>query len=460
MRAPVDHIAAPQFPAPLPWFNVAPLRMDQQLGRPVLIEFWDFCRPNSIRTLPYMKAWHERYSDAGLRVIGVHASGFEPSADPAQVEAAVARLEIPYPVVVDVELEIWSLYGNLGWPARYLFNQGGTLFDYHYGEGAYDETEHAIQELLGVEAAADRADPPRGRARRRAGAPDRRRRRALQRALPGRRRVGGPRRPRRVTANGRSLDVEHPGCYELIAHERSTHGELALDVGDGRPLLRRVLHARSGGVIPSTRLTSRGGPPSSSSDRESRRGRDSASGRDPRKPGSWTQQPVLISCAPVGARHSTSSSPGSGPARWVWPNTTCAAPTSEAARPPRRTRGVRRGAARVPRCRRAADRAWPGSAPRRRPGSRPPARRPAQAGSAAAEPDSALQACVETPCELRPRRAPPFWATAWIHAYIGRQRRLVVLGARRVRPSGSPTTRAIAPAASRSSIGTVVCRSQ
>ena len=125
--------------------------MDQQLGRPVLIEFWDFCRPNSIRTLPYVKAWHERYSDAGLRVIGVHASGFEPSEDPAQVEAAVSRLEIPYPVVVDVEHEIWSLYGNLGWPARYLFNQRGTLFEYHYGEGAYDETERAIQELLGLE---------------------------------------------------------------------------------------------------------------------------------------------------------------------------------------------------------------------------------------------------------------------------------------------------------------------
>ena len=186
----------PPFPAPLPWFNVAPLRMDQQLGRPVLIEFWDFCRPNSIRTLPYMKAWHERYSDAGLRVIGVHAAGFEPSADPAQVEAAVARLEIPYPVVVDVELEIWSLYGNLGWPARYLFNQRGTLFEYHYGEGAYDETERAIQELLGVELPLVEPIRPEDAPGAAARAPERRRRRALQRALPGRRGVGGPRRPR------------------------------------------------------------------------------------------------------------------------------------------------------------------------------------------------------------------------------------------------------------------------
>ncbi len=233
MRAPVDHIAAPQFPAPLPWVNVAPLRMDQQLGRPVLIEFWDFCRPNSIRTLPYVKAWHERYSDAGLRVIGVHASGFEPSADPAQVEAAVARLEIPYPVVVDVEHEIWSLYGNLGWPARYLFNQRGTLFEYHYGEGAYDETERAIQELVGVELPTiepiRHEDVP--------GAVLEPQTDDVEGPYSGPYQAGGVWAVLDgrgiVRANGRSLEVEHPGCYELISHERSTHGELELDVGDG-----------------------------------------------------------------------------------------------------------------------------------------------------------------------------------------------------------------------------------
>src|ERR1700757_1266109 len=107
MRAPVDHIFAPPFPRRAAWVNVAALRMDQQLGRPVLIEFWDFCRPNSIRTLPYMKAWHERYERDGLRVIGVHASGFPPSADTDAVRAAVARLEVSYPVVVDEQFEIW-----------------------------------------------------------------------------------------------------------------------------------------------------------------------------------------------------------------------------------------------------------------------------------------------------------------------------------------------------------------
>ena len=76
MRAPVDHIAAPPFPPALPWINVAPLRMDQQLGRPVLIEFWDFCRPNSLRTLPVRQGLARALrGEPGLRVIGVHASG-------------------------------------------------------------------------------------------------------------------------------------------------------------------------------------------------------------------------------------------------------------------------------------------------------------------------------------------------------------------------------------------------
>ena len=77
VRAQPHTIPAPPFPRGLPWINVAPLRMDKQLGRPVLVEFWDFCRVNSLRTLPYLKAWHERYPD--LRVIGIHAGGFLPA---------------------------------------------------------------------------------------------------------------------------------------------------------------------------------------------------------------------------------------------------------------------------------------------------------------------------------------------------------------------------------------------
>ena len=198
----------------------------------MLLEFWDFCRVQSIRTLPYIKAWNERYPD--LTVVGVHAAGFPPSQDPAAVRDAVARLDVPYPVAVDTEYEVWDLYGNRGWPARYLFDQRGMLLDYHYGEGAYEETELAIQELLGIEQPVLAPFRPEESAGRAARAADRRRRGAVLGAVHGRRRVGGARRERgRCEVNGRTIAVDHPGAYELIAHERSTTAELALEIGDG-----------------------------------------------------------------------------------------------------------------------------------------------------------------------------------------------------------------------------------
>jgi hypothetical protein len=225
MRAPVDHIAAPPFPRDLAWVNGPPT------GFPMLVEFWDFCRVQSLRTLPYVKAWHERYPD--LSVIGIHAAGFAPSADPGAVTAAVERLTIPYPVAIDAEYEMWNLYGNLGWPARYLFDQRGMLLHYHYGEGGYEETERAIQELLGIEqplAAPFRPDE----------APD-----AM--LTPQTDDVEGPYSGPyeaggvwavldgrgTVTVNGRAVTVNGPGCYQLIAHEHSAAGELALEVGEG-----------------------------------------------------------------------------------------------------------------------------------------------------------------------------------------------------------------------------------
>ena len=152
MRAPNDKIVAPLFPVALPWVNVSGTQASIiQRGRPMLVEFWDFCRPNSMRTLPYVRAWHERYAPGGLRVIGVHCPGFDASRDEQAVRDAVARLDISYPVLIDSELQVWQDYGNEGWPARYLFDGRARLFDHHYGEGAYLESELAIQELLGEE---------------------------------------------------------------------------------------------------------------------------------------------------------------------------------------------------------------------------------------------------------------------------------------------------------------------
>jgi thiol-disulfide isomerase/thioredoxin len=233
LRAPVDHIPAPPFPVGLKWLGSRPLRLDQLRGGPVLVEFWDFCRPNSIRTLPYLKAWNERYGPHGLRVIGVHSWGFEPSSDPRAVANAIERLAVPYPVVIDSEHQIWRLYGNLGWPARYLFNGELLLEHYHYGEGGYEETELAIQELCGTQLPLLEPARPEDAA----GA----------RLVPQSEDVEGPYSgpyeaggvwavldgTGTIQANGRALKVDGPGCYELLSHEQSIAGTLELEISDG-----------------------------------------------------------------------------------------------------------------------------------------------------------------------------------------------------------------------------------
>ncbi|MBV9464683.1 MAG: redoxin domain-containing protein [Solirubrobacterales bacterium] len=233
MRAPVDHIAAPVFPSGLAWINSDPLRVEELLGRPMLVEFWDFCRANSIRTLPYLEAWHERYAAAGLQLVGVHSSGFDCSGDPHAVKDAVARLSIAYPVVVDVEHEIWRSYGNLGWPARYLFDERGVLFDYHYGEGGYEESELAIQQLLGCE----RPTLPPLRPEDAPGALLAVQSDDVQGVYSGPYEAGGVWAVLdgrgSASVNGRELTVDHPGCYELIHHAVSTAGRLELTIGAG-----------------------------------------------------------------------------------------------------------------------------------------------------------------------------------------------------------------------------------
>jgi hypothetical protein len=225
MRA-TTSIVAPPFPRKADWANVGVLRMDQQRGKVVLVEFWDFCRINSLRTLPYLKAWHERYADDGLVIVGVHTGGFLPARDPENVRRAVERLEIPWAVLIDTDLEVWDIYGNQGWPARYLWDKENELFSFHYGEGAYTETELEIQALLGV--ARDPVAPVRPE-----DAPD-----ALiapqTEDQPGA--YSGPYEAGGVYAvvegqgilrvNGRELEVREPGCVALIEHAHHTHGEL------------------------------------------------------------------------------------------------------------------------------------------------------------------------------------------------------------------------------------------
>jgi thiol-disulfide isomerase/thioredoxin len=238
LRAPVDTIVAPLFPTKLPWVNGGPQSIIQQ-GRPMLVEFWDFCRPSSLRTLPYMRAWHERYGASGLRVIGVHCPGFEASRDEQAVRDAVARLGIDYPVLIDSELEVWQDYENLGWPARYLFDGHARLFEYHFGEGAYTETELAIQELLGVEreplAPVRPEDAPDARL-----APQTQ---DQEGPYSGRYEAGGVwavldgagtvKVNGGEAAGGRELAIAHAGTYPLLEHDCHTLGVLDLEVGPG-----------------------------------------------------------------------------------------------------------------------------------------------------------------------------------------------------------------------------------
>jgi hypothetical protein len=240
VRAPIDTLSAPPIPPRLKWVNVATLRMDKQLGRPVLLEFWDFCRANSLRTLPYVRAWHERYADAGLRVISAHAGGYPPSRDPEQVRAAVARLGIEHPVVLDTDFALWREYGNEGWPARYLFDRDLRLHSYHYGEGGYDETEAEICELLGLDCtplAPLRAEDAPG-ALLVVPTPEQ------EGAWSGAYEAGAvwavlepavtedagdvP----AIAVNGAEIAVPHAGCHLLVEHARHTAGVLELAVGD------------------------------------------------------------------------------------------------------------------------------------------------------------------------------------------------------------------------------------
>jgi thiol-disulfide isomerase/thioredoxin len=243
MRAPVDTIVAPLFPAKLPWVNTNGAQASiLKRGQPMLVEFWDFCRPNSIRTLPYVKAWHERYAADGLRVIGVHCPGFASSRPEQAVRDAVERLEISHPVLIDSEFEVWQEYENRGWPARYLFDGHARLFEYHYGEGSYVETELAIQELLGLER--ELLEPLRPE-----DAPDAKllpqteeqagtwsgpyEAGSVWAVLDGSGTVTVSTTNQDASAEERTLSVEFPGAYQLVDHHRHTQGILTLEVGIG-----------------------------------------------------------------------------------------------------------------------------------------------------------------------------------------------------------------------------------
>jgi thiol-disulfide isomerase/thioredoxin len=130
------------------WLNSSPLSFRQLRGRVVLVDFWDYTCVNCIRTLPYVQAWHERYRDKGLTVIGVHTPEFTFAQYESNVERGIREFGISYPIVIDSNREIWKAFANRYWPTKYLLDREGYLRFGHFGEGGYGECEQVIQELL------------------------------------------------------------------------------------------------------------------------------------------------------------------------------------------------------------------------------------------------------------------------------------------------------------------------
>ena len=130
------------------WINATPEILDSLKGKVVLFDFWEYTCVNCIRTLPYLKEWNTRYAGKGLLIIGIHAPEFEFGKKRENVEQAVRNFHLTYPIVLDNDYTIWTLFGNKYWPAKYIFDRNGILRSYHYGEGNYGETETTIQKLL------------------------------------------------------------------------------------------------------------------------------------------------------------------------------------------------------------------------------------------------------------------------------------------------------------------------
>ena len=132
------------------WFNSEPFTIAEQLeaGNVVLIDFWTYTCINCVRTLPYLRDWHEKYADRGLVILGVHTPEFDFEYDAENVAEAIERLGVSWPVAQDNAFATWREFENRYWPAKYLFGARGEILYRHFGEGEYEETERIIRAAL------------------------------------------------------------------------------------------------------------------------------------------------------------------------------------------------------------------------------------------------------------------------------------------------------------------------
>ncbi len=149
MHPETTDIAVPPFAPDTEWVNGEPKAVERLCTEgPVLVHFICAGDLSSVRTLPYLRAWHERYGSHSLTVLGVNTPRFPYTAERDKLAAALSRLEVTFPVALDARRAIWRDYGSYGWPSLFLWGLGGALRWYHFGEGEYAATEEAIQELL------------------------------------------------------------------------------------------------------------------------------------------------------------------------------------------------------------------------------------------------------------------------------------------------------------------------
>ncbi len=130
------------------WLNSAPLTPEGLTGRVVLVEFWTFTCINWIRTLPYVRAWWERYASDGLVVIGVHTPEFAVEQDLDNVRRAAAAMQVDFPIAIDNDYAVWSAFENNYWPALYFVDGQGQIRHHRFGEGEYQRSETVIRGLL------------------------------------------------------------------------------------------------------------------------------------------------------------------------------------------------------------------------------------------------------------------------------------------------------------------------
>ena len=139
---------APSLGGATGWLNSPPLEMSDLRGRVVVVNFCTYTCINWIRTLPYVRAWEERYRDDGLVMIGVHTPEFSFEHDHGNIETALRQMNVTWPIAIDDDYEVWRAFANHYWPALYFIDAQGRIRHHHFGEGEYESSELAIQQLL------------------------------------------------------------------------------------------------------------------------------------------------------------------------------------------------------------------------------------------------------------------------------------------------------------------------